>query len=518
MRRSRGERLAWAALALVLLVPLWWGAHPAEPWDLDNLAPGSVLKGLAARFGGGWYSSYGPLPYYLMGAAMLPVLAVMKLAGELGRPAAAWPYGFAHPELSMGVLVVAARATTVACALGIAWLAARRARDDAPDAPRWLVPLLLLGSAQFAYYGRTSNADVHALFWLFLGVTLAETARGSLPRLCGAAAAAVCALCSKEQAGPAGAAIGIACLWQAWRLPGASASRLRAMLAVGAAAAVTYAALWQLPFNLAGWRAHHEFLWQEALYPRRYPATLAGFAALGAKTASYAPLAFGLPVLAGIALALARRVPLGGLGLRGWVVLAYLAGFVARIGYVYPRFLLPLLLLALPLAVRGYGRPPLRGAAVAALAIVLGLGGGPFVSWLMLADPRLEAERWLRANVPAGATVEVAGNAHGNVRVPRGYAIARAREADLLARPRGPVGDVVVISSIDSFHFVRSPGVRAAWWDPLHAPPGSGAYAPAARFTRPRAADWLVPGMWVAPSIAVYRRQAEPAPAAPGSR
>lgn len=505
MRRSRGEWLAWGALAAVLLVPVWWGADASFPWDLDNLAPGSVLKGLAARFGHGWYSSYGPLPYYVMGAAYLPVLAVMKLARELGQPSGAWPYGFRHPEFSIGVLVVAARLTTIACALGIAWVSARRVRDEDPDAPRWLVPLLLLGSAQFAFYGRTSNADVHALFWLFLGVVLAETARGRLPRLCAATAAAVAALCCKEQSGPAGVVIGLACVAQAWRLPGGAGRRLLAVAAVGAAAVVTYAALWQLPFNVAGWRAHHEFLWQEALYPRRFAMTPAGFGALGARAAGYLPLAFGLPVLAGLALALARRVSLRGLGLRTGLAVFYLVGFIGRIGYVYPRFLLPLLILALPIAVRGFSVPARWRGAVAAGVIALGLGGGPLVSWLMLADPRLPAERWLRANVPAGATVEVAGNAHGNLRVPHGYEVVRLDEADLLEKPRGPVGDAVVVSSTDSVYFVRRAEVRSAWWEPLHAPPPAGAYRRAAMFPRPPGAGW-VGEMWLAPAIAIHVR------------
>ena len=507
MRRSRGEWLAWGALAIVLLVPVWWGTDASFPWDLDNLAPGSVLKALAARFGDGWYSSYGPVPYLLMGAAYLPVLVVMKLVGELGHPVGTWPYGFLHPEFSLAVLVVTARLTTVACALGIAWASARRARDDDPDAPRWLVPLLLLGSAQFAYYGRTSNADVHALFWLFLGVVLAETARGRLSRLCAAAAAAVAALCCKEQSGPAGAVIGLACVAQAWRLPGSAAARLRAVAAVGAAAVLTYAVLWQLPFNLAGWRAHHEFLWQEALYPRKFAATPEGFGALGARAVSYLPLAFGLPVLAGLVLALVRRVPLRGLGLRGWLALAYAVGFIGRIGYVYPRFLLPLLILALPIAVRGFSVPARWRAAAAALVIALGLVGGPLVSWLMLADPRLPAERWLRASVPAGATVEVAGNAHGSLRVPRRYTVVRVDEPGLLAHPRGPVGDVVVISSTDSVYFRRRAEVRAVWWDSVHAAPPAGRYRKVAEFPRPPGAGW-VGEMWLAPAISIHARDA----------
>lgn len=507
VRRSRGEWLAWAALVAVLLVPIWWGADARFPWDLDHLAPGSVLKGLAARFGHGWYSTYGPLPYYLMAAVYLPVLVAMKLTHELGVPSATWPFGFRHPGFSITLLVVAARLTTVACALGIAWAEARRAREHDPDAPRWLVPLLLLGSAQFAYYGRTSNADVHALFWLFLALLLAETARGRLSRLCAAVAAAAASLCCKEQTGPAAAVIGVACAWQAWRLPGTAARRRAAVVAVGLAAVATYALLWQLPFNVSGWRAHHEFLWREALYPRKYPATPAGFAALAARAAQYAPLALGLPVLLGLALALVRRVSLRGLALRGWVVLALLVLFLGRIGYVYPRFLLPLLVLALPIAVRGLTVPPKWRVAVAAAVVVLGLFGGPLVSWLMLADPRVPAERWLRAHASAGASVEVSGNAHNNVRVPHGFKILRVDEPGLLAHARGPAGDFVVVSSTDTVFLTRRREVRAAWWDSLHAAPPAGRYELAAGFPRPFGAA-LAGEMWLAPAIEIHRRVA----------
>ncbi len=511
MRRSVGDKLAWMALALTLLVPVWWGADANAPWDLDNLAPGSVLKALAVHFGPGWYSSYGPLPYYLMAAACAPVLLVMKLVHELGHPSNAWPWGFRHPDASMAVLVVAARLTTVASALALAWRESRRARDGRADVAPWLVPLLLLGSAQFAFYGRTSNADVHALFWLVLAVGLAESARGSLKRICGAGAAAAAAVCCKEQVGPAAAVVAGACVVEAWRLPGGTRERLRALAAVAAAGLGTYALLWQLPVNLSGWRAHYAFLWQEALYPRTFPATPAGFAGLAARAASYAPLALGWPILAGLVLALVRRVSPRGLGLRALVVLAYLVGFLGRIGYVYPRFLLPLLVLALPLAARGLAVPPGRRGAVAALVVALALSGGPLVSWLMLTDPRLGAERWLRAHAAPGEVVEVAGNAHFNVRPPEASEVRRVNDRYLADTPRPPVGDFVVLSSLDTVSLARDPAGRAAWWDALHDP--AGAYAPAAEFARSPLAGWLGP-MELAPGIRIYSRRPDGPPVA----
>jgi hypothetical protein len=186
------------------------------------------------------------------------------------------------------------------------------------------------------------------------------------------------------------------------------------------------------------------------------------------------------------------------------MVLAHLGGFIARIGYVYPRFMLPVLLLALPLAARGFSVPPRARASLAALVLVLGLGGGPLVSWVMLTDPRLPAERWLRANLPAGATVEVASAAYASVRVPHDMRTLRTEESDLLASPRGPEGDVVVISSTDSVYLVRDPRVRTTWWDAVHD--SAGEYRLGGRFERPFGAQ-AMDEMWLAPRITIYRRE-----------
>jgi hypothetical protein len=512
-RRSASTTLAWVALTLVLLVPLWWGSHETFTWDSDNLAPGSVLKGLAARFAPGWYSVYGPLPYYLMGAFVLPVLAFFRFTGELGTPVAAYPFGFAHPDLALTWVVMASRLTTVLAALGTTWAMSVRVRRADPRTPGWLVPCLMAGSAQFMFYGRTSNVDVHALFWVVLSLMLIETPRARLWHLAAGAAAAAAAVCSKEMVGPMAAALVAAACVRALLRQGPFGRRLLTATVVGLAAIAAYALLWQLPFNLSGWRAHHEFLFAEALGGRRYPLTPAGLGGLTLESLRYTPLAFGLPVLGGLAVALVRRVSLRGLGLATLVALVFAALFLARVGYVFPRFLLPLMVLLVPVAARGLTDGRWRPTRVAVL-VMLALSGGPFVSWLMLTDPRLAAERWIREHVPAGATVEIAGNAHINLRPPAGYRVERVSEKSLFGNARGPVGDVVAVSSIDTVYLVRTPRLRAAWWDVVHAP--GGPYRVAARFPRIPAADLLDP-MWIAPGITLYQRVTPAADAPPAA-
>src|SRR5262249_5642080 len=146
--RRAAPALAWTTLALTLIAAIGWGAHAPNSWDVDNIAPGSVLRALAAHFGSQWYSSYGPIPYLLVAIVYGPLLFLFRLSGELGVPLADYPWGFRHPDFSVGALIVAARLVCVLMAAAIAWLATReRWAGSARD--RWLAPLLLAGSPAF---------------------------------------------------------------------------------------------------------------------------------------------------------------------------------------------------------------------------------------------------------------------------------------------------------------------------------------------------------------------------------
>ena len=518
IRSGRAGVLAWLVLVLLLIVPIWWGTDASFPWESDNIAPGSVLKGMAVHFGPGWYSTYGPLPYYLTAAAYAPLLAVLKLTGELGRPASAYPFGFAHPEAGISALVILARLVTLLFGLGTVWLAARRVAQEEGPAAAWIAPVFFLGSIQFAFYTRVSNVDVHALFWLWLAVEWIERA-ASWRRLALGAGAAALAVCCKEQSGPMSAVLVAAAAWKALRgTSGPPAGRAVRALGVVLAAGLAYALVWMLPWNLGGWQAHHRFLFESALGSRSFPATPAGFAGLAWRCVQYLPLAFGWPVLAGLALALALRVSWRGLGLRSVCTAVFLVGFIGRIGYLFPRFLLPALVLAVPLAARGVmaAMRALRERRGAARGLAAGIAfasitGTPLLTGLMLADPRLPAERWLMRNVPPGATVEVAGNGHINLRVPHRYRLVRVTSKTLMDAPRRPVGGFVVIGTIDTLLLQRDPQVRALWWDTVHEAPPTGRYRRVAYFRRPALAELSRP-MWICPGVMIYQRVPEPAP------
>ncbi len=497
---TRTDVFAWLAFVLLLACALGWGLDPQFGWDVDNTAPGSVLRAIAQHFGPRWSSSYGPVPYVVMALPMLPLLLFFRLTHELGHPAGTYPWGFAHPAFSINALTLGARLMTLACAALIAAMALRAARADGARA-RWPVLVLLAGSATFAYYAGTSNVDLHYLLWLWAGFHLAEGARGRRG-LAAAAACASLAVCAKEQAAPLALVIVLLAMVRGARGVGERRGGLLDALVAPLAAAAAFALAWRLPFGLPGLREHLRFVFEDARYERTFPATLAGFGQLAARGVAELPVALGWAVLAGVALALALRVSWRGLEARALACALYLVLFLGGIGYVYPRFLLPLLLLALPLAARGLDAlaGDARRVALGAVA-VLALLGAPALTWTQWHDSRLAMERWLAPRLAAGASVELAGNPHFQARLPAGRCVA-VKADELRHAPRAPRADLVLVSAQDEAYFERDPAVRAAWYAPLHAGREYRAAFTAARpWTARFAAD-----LPVSPVVTAYER------------
>lgn len=463
---SPAEPLALLVVAVLLLAGITWGLHPQYSWDVDNTAPGSVLKAIAQKFGPRWSSSYGPVPYFTMALPMIPMLVAFKFSHELGTPSGTYPWGFAHPDFSVNALTLGARATTVLAALLIVAMAMREARRRG-SGRAWVAALLLAGSATFTYYARTSNVDVHYLCWAWAAFHLAEHGRRART-LALAGVCAAFAVCTKEQAAPFALVATLVAMKRAPQLsPNAG---WRAALLPPFAAAAAYAAAWRLPFGLPGWREHLRFVFEDARYERTFDATASGFAQLALRTLEQMPLALGWAVVMSVVFVLVRRLPWRGLEARAIACALYLLVFVGSIGYVYPRFLLPLLLLAVPLGVRAFdvlcaGRGPTAIAAYGLIALI----GGPALTLTQAMDSRLAAERWLAPKLAAGATVELAGNPHFQARVPN-ERLTVLKSDSLAIAPRGPQADVVLLSDVDAAYFERDSVVAAAFLTPLRDP------------------------------------------------
>lgn len=505
--RSRSGLLAGVAFLVVLAVPIWWGMDPSFSWDVDAIAPGPVLKGLAAGFAPGWQSSYGPLPYYLTAALYVPLLAVAKLTGELARPATTYPFGFQHPEFWMAALILAARALTLAMAAAFAWSSVRRERAAGHAASSLPMLALLAGSPTFVFYARTSNVDLHYLFWIGLGFVLVESPGARWGRLAAGAAAAAAAVCSKEQVLPLALMVILAGAIRAFR-PGNESHRagLRASIGIVGVAAATYCVLWRLPWNIDGFLRHHEFLVYEARYPRTYELTPAGVLGLARACLERLPVALGWPVLLGLVIAPFARIRVADLMPRAAGILLYLGAFLLSIGYVYPRFLLPALLLALPVASRAWESVfdragPSRPWVVAAF-VALVFTGGPALDLVMLGDSRHRVEARL-AKLPAGTNVEVLGSPRFQARVPRHLTLRRTSVDSLMIHPRGPQGDVVLISHYDTAvsDLSKDATLTRVYWDSLTT---HGRYARTDYASSPLSR--LVGGLPVDPDLTVFAR------------
>jgi hypothetical protein len=509
---TRGARWApWALLVLVLAIPIGWGIDASFPWDVDNLAPGSVLKGLAARFAPGWTSSYGPLPYYLMAAAYVPLLLVAKIMGQLGAPSGVYPWGLAHPDFWMGALSIAARMVSLLMAIGFAVLAWARERRLGHPVPSSVIVLLLAGAPVFVYYARTSNVDIHFLFWIALAFTLVERPGARLGTLAAGAAAAMAAVCSKEQIVPFALVAVLVALARALREGAPGRFRALAAAAIVITPLVVFAILWRLPWNLAGLENHVRFLIEDARYPRTYPADFAGTLGLAGAALRHAPVAFGWPMLTGLMLAALFRIRVSDLGARLLASALYLVGFIGAIGYVYPRFLLTLFLVTVPIAARGWtaaierasAASTARRAAFATLA-ALALLGGPLLDVVMLRDARYRVEAWMARNLRPDSVVEVVGNPHFQARVPHATTLVRTSLDELTTSPRGPRGDIVLVSGKDGTldRIARDPRLGTIYYAPLVAA-GPGARYEAIRFEASPLSRW-VPNLPVDPPVTVY--------------
>ena len=218
------------------------------------------------------------------------------------------------------------------------------------------------------------------------------------------------------------------------------------------------------------------------------------------------PLVLGSAILVGCLLALVLRSSAHGMGARFAAVALYLCGFIAVIGYIYPRFLLPLLIVAVPFSARGwaslFARPALFAPGIVLLGVLV-LSGGPVLDLVQLTDTRYVVERWL-ARVPDGTTVEIFGNPHFQARVPRRLPVVYVRPSEILTRPHGPSGDVVLVSVFDRYWIEREP-LRTIYGDSLFAGP----YRSALEVTPPR---WsaLISGLSVSPWDEVFVRRDRP--------
>lgn len=438
----RSEPAIFGAVAVVVYaVGIGWGLPHATsaarmfPWGPDELAPLRGLGELHRLFVAGppYNSQYPLLQYAVQAVFALPYVLLLAATGGIEGMSGGFPFGLVDPVRSLAVFTVLARIPTVLMAAGTvvaAWWTGRRVWGETEA--RLCAVATLLAYPMF-FYGRTSNVDVPALFWLACGTAVfvaafedgLTTRRGILIGLFAGLSVGTKDAGYAYFGGMAAVLIGMqVAVWRATRT--GPAGLLRPLLAGAGTAAVVYAVASGLVFSLDRFAAHVEFIVQGTPLPEgvEHPyyysgeASLAGYVALAGRTARHVVDALGLPLalaaLAGLGLT-ARAAPR-----RLWLLLPALGVFLAVIvpvRFVLIRFVLPIEyvvgLFAAPalarlLAIRG----TVRGVGVAAATLAFGWAGlrAADLTAQMLGDARYAIGDWLEDRLEPGAEVGYYGS------------------------------------------------------------------------------------------------------------
>lgn len=372
------------------------------------------------------------------------------------------------------------------------------------------------------YYAHTLNVDAPYLGWSMVALALVARAvrTGSVRTVLFAVLAAALAGATKDQAFGLFLLATPAVLFLLAR-PGGLADperrpvRARGVLLAGLAGALLYLLLLGLPFDPAGVRTHFEHIFGEGVTPfRTHPATLAGVFGLAHESLLHLADMLGVPWLA-LSIAGALWMTVRAPRKSALVVLpafAYYVTFIAPIGYVYMRFLLPVALLALvPAAALAVELARVKGLRLVVALVMLGslvprMQQSVQLVELLPRDPRIEASAWLAEHVADGesllALLEIPMH---NIELPTGAVVHRVAAQDPRAPELEAPVDWYVVSTFDTHRSAAAPT------PPPPAPPASTvvfgvAYDRVAVFA-PAGAHVIRRGATFQPTIGVYRRR-----------
>ena len=430
-----------AVLALAATLAGWgltWGLPAEYGWAPDEVLPADVDAAVERRFASGWHSKYPPLHFAVLAAATTPARLV---GGHDAR-------------------MVAGRVVSLVMGLGAVIALHAATRRLAGPRAALLAAFLFATSVPFVYYAKTANLDVPYVFWFSLAFLAWVRFRegGRLGDGAAFALAAAAAVATKDQA------------FALFVLPGllllrwAPAARVAAVSALGLLALLL---LDNVLFNAAGFAAHLRLITGPASRDfRMFPATPAGEVRLFAETARHLAFALGWPGLvaaaAGVAAAFRSRPRPHALLATLAFPVSYLLFFLAVVGYVYDRFLLPVVLVLSPFAGLALDRAwsarrrlgPLLAAAVLGVSLVRAVG----VDLLLVRDARYAAEDWLRREAGTKSLVAAVGPLEY---LPRLQGLRWRRLGPAAARIQAVRPDFVVVNADYAARAEEGTGERA---------------------------------------------------------
>jgi hypothetical protein len=215
-RLSRDVRVAVITLGLVALVlyaPLigWGLPYATAPDRIKTFATDEIvpLEGLAEmrstfvsaapdrNLGYPWWH------YFVVSVAQAPYLAALWLTGNLSDATSVYPFGLRDPVTSLQILTIIGRCVSVLMGVGVVIASFFFAKALWGNRAGAAAGLLTSVSYPMAYYSRTGNLDVPALFWSAVALAILATmwAQGvTIGRAAWFAAFAALGVATKEQA------------------------------------------------------------------------------------------------------------------------------------------------------------------------------------------------------------------------------------------------------------------------------------------------------------------------------
>jgi hypothetical protein len=408
------------AVSVVLFVAgIWWGLPSFRGWAADEVTPSRVLVGMQRLFSNGWHDVYPPFHFYVLAVLYAPFYLLHKLR-LIDLRLLSWST----------VLFYIARLVSVAMATATVYLVYRCGREIYDDRSSLLAAAISVFVVPYAYYAKLANVDVPYLFWfmlsLFFFLRILKTHRPGFYWLF--TAAAVLAVCTKDQAYGLYVLAPLAVLVSDWRFKKEAGRRISVFRAIlekrylflVLGGAGLFIILHNIVFNARGFAAHVRLIVGPASKGYQlYPNSLAGQLGVLGQTLRHIRFSFGWPLLlvcaAGVALAALQ--PKKNARLLALLVFAvsYYVFYIAVILYDYDRFNLPICLIlsffggrALSIAWERARKFPAPRAATAGLLLAYSFFYAAAVDILMIADGRYSVERWMKANIPQDVRLGVA--------------------------------------------------------------------------------------------------------------
>jgi len=448
---------------------LMWGLPNLFDFAQDSLVPYGTLAQKGFEFERITAFRYPPLHFWVLRVCFLPARALLQVP-SLGR----------NPKMASTLFILSARLVSLAMALGTVWLLFATSRKLWDESAGLAAGFLFVASPVTLYYAKNANLDIPYVFWLAVALffyvrILLENRLWDYLWLGVPSALAVC---TKDQAYGFLLLMPVPILLRlragAKAAPGAARTAARKRVALALAGfLVPFLLIHDILFDPIGfWRHMQTILGPASQGWREFSAGPVGQLRLGVETLlrlmdAWTPAGLALVAL-GLAVALRPAETRTRLGI--WLLVpavSYYVGFLAVVGYVYPRFVLPIMLVLSLFAGRAvawlWGCPERwRRLARASVVVLVGwvLAAGLSLDYVMSDYSRYRAQMWLERHASAQTRICYIGDMRD---MPRFNRPLDARPCEPSVRALAAQRPDLVVVSLENGHPAdRSPPTRPA--------------------------------------------------------